>query len=167
MRRTGPTRSGQEGDRCKILVGGRRLIGGKGERESCLIEDDMSRDENAVSGAIETAIPLVFRGLAEENARGRARGELMRRSGCDVGIAEAPKHSKRRVVRVCTMEEEEGGLIITGATGTAIEEKRGRAEGLGPVHIRHGGVGEERADRVVQGAEDTLGSPVLRRYVGA
>lgn len=81
-----------------------------------LIEDDMAGDEDTVVGAIETAVPLVLGGVAEEDASCRARGEFMWGSGCDVGVAETPKHAERRVVRVSAMEEEEGGVIMTSTT---------------------------------------------------
>lgn len=44
------------------------MEGGAGEGKACLIEDDMTRDDDASCGEVETPIALMRGGVAEKNA---------------------------------------------------------------------------------------------------
>ena len=59
-----------------------------------LVEDDMSGDQQAVRGEIEEPIPLMLRGVAEEDKPIGVWGKLMGSGGRKVGIAGAPEDPK-------------------------------------------------------------------------
>jgi hypothetical protein len=56
-------------------------IGGWGEAckgKHIFVEDDVTRDDDAVGGEVQTPIPLVVWGVAEEEAASGARRKLVR-----------------------------------------------------------------------------------------
>lgn len=53
------------------------------------------------------------------------------------------------------------------ATWAPIEQEGGRGQSVSPKPERHGGMEQEGAGDVVEGAESTLGTPVLGGRVGA
>lgn len=60
--------------------------------------------------------------------------------GREVGVAEAPEDTKRRVVRVRAVEKEEGCVVVAWIARSSVEKKRGRLKGFSPVLIWHVGV---------------------------
>jgi hypothetical protein len=50
------------------------------EGKNCFIEDDVTRNNDTMRLNVETTVPFVIAGIAEEDARDRSRSELMR--GC-------------------------------------------------------------------------------------
>ena len=110
------------------------------------------------------------RGITRVAEEGTQRGpgrELVWHHGRDVGIAKASKDTQMSVVRVSTVQEVERGMPMTSAACMAVKEKCGSVEGLRPVGVWHGRVNEQRANDVVQCAEDPLSAPILRRRVRA
>ena len=75
----------------KIQVAGRGPRGVKPEGKTSLIEDHMARDDDALSGHVEAAVPLVGRGIAEKNTCCGARREFVVSRGGQVRIIETPK----------------------------------------------------------------------------
>jgi hypothetical protein len=57
-----------------------------------LVEDDVTRDDDAVGDEVKTTIPLVVRGVAKKEAAGGAGRQLMRSSSGIVGIAGTSEH---------------------------------------------------------------------------
>jgi hypothetical protein len=54
----------------------------------------MTRDDDAMGGEVKTAIPLVVRRVAKEEAVSGAGRQLVRGSGGGVGIAGTTEHPK-------------------------------------------------------------------------
>ena len=75
----------------KIQVAWRGPRGVKPEGKTSLIEDHMARDDDALSGHVEAAVPLVGRGIAEKNTCCGARREFVASRGGQVRITETPK----------------------------------------------------------------------------
>ena len=73
---------------------GERSSGGGGKREVRLVENDVTRDEDSVGGKVKTPISLMIGRVTEEDTVSGARGELMRSSGSEIGIASAPEDTK-------------------------------------------------------------------------
>jgi hypothetical protein len=86
---------------------GERGSGRGGKKEIRLVENNVTRDEDYVGGEVKTLIPLMVGGVAKEDTASGARGELMRSSGCEIGVASAPEDTKM-VVRGIDAEESEG-----------------------------------------------------------
>jgi hypothetical protein len=74
-----------------VEVGG---WGGASKEKHILVEDDVTRDDDAVGGEVQTPIPLVVRGIAKEEAAGGARRKLMRGSSGSVRVAGTAEHAK-------------------------------------------------------------------------
>jgi hypothetical protein len=68
--------------------------GGASKGKHILVEDDVTRDDDAVGGEVQTPIPLVVRGVAKEEATGGARRKLMRGSNESVRVAGTTEHAK-------------------------------------------------------------------------
>jgi hypothetical protein len=66
----------------------------------------VTRDEDSVGGKVKTPISLMIGRVTEEDTTSGARGELMRSSGSEIGIASAPEDTKM-VVRGMDAEESE------------------------------------------------------------
>ena len=66
--------------------------GGASKGIHIFVEDDMTRDDDAVGDEVKKVIPLVVRGVAKEAATGGARRQLMRSSNGSVGIVGIAKH---------------------------------------------------------------------------
>jgi hypothetical protein len=69
-----------------------RRVASKGKH--IFVEDDMTRDDDAMEGEIKTVIPLVVRRVAKEEAASGAGRQLVRGSGRGVGIAGTAEHPK-------------------------------------------------------------------------
>ena len=67
---------------------------GCGKRKVCLIENNMTRDDDPIARAIKTPVPFMMRGVSEKHTEGRPRGKLMRCGGGCVGIARATKNAE-------------------------------------------------------------------------
>jgi hypothetical protein len=68
-------------------------------RENGLIEHHMARDEYPSGGKVKASVPLVIRGVPEEDTESGAGVELVRRSGSGVGVTHTPKDAKVIVPR--------------------------------------------------------------------
>jgi hypothetical protein len=54
----------------------------------------VTRNDDAVGGEVQTAIPLMVRGVAKEEAAGGVRRNLMRGSSGSVRVAGTAEHAK-------------------------------------------------------------------------
>jgi hypothetical protein len=68
--------------------------GGASKGKHIFVEDDMTRDDDAMEGEIKTAIPLVVRRVAKEEVASGVGRQLVRGSGGSVGIAGTTEHQK-------------------------------------------------------------------------
>jgi hypothetical protein len=79
----------------------------------------VTRDEDSVGGEVKTPIPLLVGGVTEEDTASGARGELMRSSGSEIGVASAPEDTKM-VVRGMDAEES----VVRSGVATALVGRR-------------------------------------------
>jgi hypothetical protein len=94
---------------------GERGSGRGGKREIRLVKNDVTRDEDSMGGEVKTPIPLMVGGVSKEDIASGARGQLMRGSGCEIGVASAPKDTKM-VIRGMDAEESE----VRGGVGNCL-----------------------------------------------
>jgi hypothetical protein len=107
--------------------------GGASKGKHIFVEDDMTRDDDAVGDEVKKVIPLVVRGVAKEAATGGARRQLMRSSNGSVGIAGTTEHAKVVVGGGCAVQSEVGGRVAHRLRWEAVEEVGGGVHGLCPV----------------------------------
>ena len=93
-----------------------RGVAGVAEREDVFVEGDVTRGDDASGGGVEAAVAPVISRVADEHARRRSGGELVRRCRDQVGEAPAPEHLELVISRRNTEEEGVGG---GGAGSTA------------------------------------------------
>ena len=122
----------------------------------------MKRDEDSVGGEVKTPIPLMIGRVAEEDTTSGARGELMRSSRSEIGIARASEDTKMVVGGMDAEESEVRGGVGNRLGGETVEEVGGSAEGLSPVRSGKGSLEKERAHYIVRRANHPLSSAVLR-----
>jgi hypothetical protein len=127
----------------------------------------VTRDEDSAGGEVKTPIPLMVEGVTEEYTASGARGELMRSSGSEIGVASALEDTKM-VVRGMDAEE---SVVRSGVGnclgGEMVEEVGGSGEGLNRVSSGKRSLEKLRAHDIVRHANHTLSPVVLRRRVGA
>ena len=97
-------------------------------------------------------------GISEEHAGGRARRQLVASCGGHIWVTEAPKNSKKGVIRWRAVQQREGIAILDGRTGAPIQEIGGRA---GLVRRRHVRMKEQSANDVIQRSKNMLGLAIL------
>jgi hypothetical protein len=141
--------------------------GGACKGKHIFVEDDVTRDDDAVGGEVQTPIPLVVGGVAEEEAASGARRELVRGGSGSVRVAGTAKHAQVVVGGGCAVEGEVGCRVAHRLRGKTVEEMRGCMKGLCPVGGRERRLKEKATDHVGGGANHALGPAVLSRGVGA
>jgi hypothetical protein len=98
----------------------------------------VTRDEDSVGGEVKTPISLMIGRVTEEDTTSGARGELMRSSGSEIGIASTPEDTKMVVRGMDAEESEVRGGVGNRLGGETVEEIGGSAEGLNPVRSGKG-----------------------------
>jgi hypothetical protein len=73
------------------------------------VKDNVTRDDDAVGGEVQTPVPLAVRRVAKEEASGGARRKLMRGGSGSVRLAGTTEHAKVVVGRGCALQGEVGG----------------------------------------------------------
>jgi hypothetical protein len=126
----------------------------------------VTRDDDAVGGDVQAPIPLVVRGVAEEEAASGARRKLVRGGSGSVRVAGIAEHAQVVVGRGCVVQGEVRCRVAHRLRGKTVEEMRGDMKGLGPVGGRERRLKEKAADHVGGGANHALGSAILSRGVG-
>jgi hypothetical protein len=85
----------------------------------------VTRDDDAVGGEVQTPIPLVVKGVAEEEAASGARKKLVRGGSGSVRVAGTAEHPKVVIGRGCAVQGEVGGRVAHHLRGKAVEEMCG------------------------------------------
>ena len=96
-----------------------------GKLEGVLVEDNMARDDDTITGEIHAAITLVVRRVAEKNASTRPGSEFVGHGGGGVRVAKATKDTQGRVIRVGVMEGKIWRGSANGFGGEAIKDVSG------------------------------------------
>jgi hypothetical protein len=125
----------------------------------------MARDENPSGGKVKAPVPLVIRGVPEEDTEHGARVQLMRRSGGGVGVTSTPKHAEVIIPRRGT---EEGVVRCGSGTGSgrkAVKKVGGGVQALSPEASWKRGLKQKSTHSVVGGANHPLSLAILRRGV--
>jgi hypothetical protein len=86
--------------------------------------------------------------------------------GCEVGVVGATERPEIMVGGMSTVKGEEGGAHAEGFGGETVDEMSGSGQGVRPVARGHGGLKQQGASDIVEGAEHTLGFAVLLGGVG-
>jgi hypothetical protein len=121
----------------------------------------MARDEYPPRGKVKVLVPLVIRGVLEEDTESGAGFELVRRSGSGVGVTRTPKDAKVIVPRRGT---EQGMVWCRSGTGSgrkAVEEVGGGVQALSPEASRERGLKQKGAHDVVDGANHAFSFAIL------
>jgi hypothetical protein len=127
----------------------------------------VTRDDDAVGGKVQTAIPLVVRGVAKEEAVGGARRKLMRGSSGIVRVAGTVEHTKVVVGGGYAVQGEVESRVANRLGGKTVEEVGGGVQGLCLVAGRERRQEEKAADHVGGGANHVLCPTALGGGVGA
>jgi hypothetical protein len=99
--------------------------GGACKGKHIFVEDDVTRDDDAVGGKVQTPIPLVVRGVAEEEAASGARRKLMRGGSRSVRVAGTAEHAQVVVGRGCAVQGEVRSRVAKRLRGKTVEEMCG------------------------------------------
>jgi hypothetical protein len=126
----------------------------------------VTRDDDAVGGEVQAPIPLVVRGVAEEEAASGARRKLVRGGSGSVRIAGTAEHAQVVIGRGCAVQGKVRCRVAHRLRRKTVEEMRGSMKGLCPVGGRERRLKEKAADHVGGGANHALGPVVLSRGVG-
>jgi hypothetical protein len=126
----------------------------------------VTRDDDAVGGEVQAPIPLVVRGVAEEEASSGARRKLVRGGSGGVRVAGTAEHAQVVVGRGCAVQGKVRCRMAHRLRGKTVEEMGCSMKGLCPVGGRERRLKEKAADHVGGGANHALGPAVLSRGVG-
>jgi hypothetical protein len=118
----------------------------------------MARDEDPSGGEVKAPVPLVIRGVSEEDTPSGAGVQLMGGSGSGVGVTRTPKHAEVIVPRRGTEEGVVWRGSWTGGRRKAVEEVGGGVQALNPEASRKRGLKQEGAHGVVGGLLEELDS---------
>jgi hypothetical protein len=127
----------------------------------------VTRGDHAAGADVVAAVASVIRRVPEEHARGGARGELVGRSGEQVGETATPEHTKLIVGGWNAEEELVWSRGARGAAGAAIEQVRRRLQSFSPERQRCSTVKKHSTQAVVNRAEHAFGLPILLRSIWA
>jgi hypothetical protein len=121
----------------------------------------MTRDEDPPGGKIKTPVPLVIRGVLEEDIESQTGVQLMGRSGSGVGVTRAPEDAK---VIVSRRGAEKG--VVWRRSGTCsgrktVEEVGGGVQALSPEASRKRSLKQKGAHGVVGGANHAFNLAIL------
>jgi len=107
----------------------------------------MARDDDPPGCEVETTVPLVGRGVTEEDTGYGARSKLVFDSGSHVGRL--------------AIEQLIGNAAANSGGGALVEEVGRRGEGLDPVFGRHASMNEQGVNSIVEGPKNVLGFAIL------
>jgi hypothetical protein len=122
--------------------------GGACKGKHIFVEDDVTRDDDAVGGEVQTPIPLVVRGVVEEEAASGARRKLVRGGSESVRVVGTAEHAQVVVGRGCAVQGEVRCRVAHRLRGKTVEEMHGGMKGLCPVGGRERRLKEKAADHV-------------------
>jgi hypothetical protein len=148
----------------EVEIGG---WGGASKGKHIFVENDVTGDDDAMGGEVMTAIPLVDRRVAKEEATSGAWRQLMGSSSGSVRVAGTSEHAKVVVGGGCVVQGEVGGGVAHRLRWEAVEEVGGDVQGFCPVASWERRLEEKVADHVGGGANHALCPAVLGGGVGA
>jgi hypothetical protein len=140
--------------------------GGASKGKHIFIENDMMRDDDLMGGEVKTAIPLVVRRVAKEEAARGVWRQLMGSSSRSVMVAGTCEHAEVVIGGGCVVQGEVVGGVAHRLRWEAVEEVGGGVQGLCPVASRKRRLEEKVADHVGGGANHALCPAVLGGGVG-
>jgi hypothetical protein len=122
----------------------------------------MARDENTSGGKVIAPVPLVIRGVPEEDTERGSRVQLVRGSGSGVGVTRTPKHAEVIVPRRGTEE----GVVRSGSGAgrrrKAVKKVGGGVQALSPEASGKRGLKQKGTHSVVGGTNHPLSLAILR-----
>jgi hypothetical protein len=124
-------------------------------------------DNDAVRGKVKTLIPLILRGVTEEDTLGRVWSELVGSDGREVGVAGTPEDTN---VCIGGSGAKEGKVARGGGDcfgREEVEEIGGGVKALNPVASWMRCLQQQGAHDIVGGANHALGLAILRGGVRA
>jgi hypothetical protein len=124
-------------------------------------------DNDVVRGKVKTLIPLVLRGVTEEDTPGRAWSEFVVSDGRDVGVAGTPEDTKVYIGGSGTKDGKVGRGSRDCFGREKVEEIGGGVKALNPVVGWKRCLEQQGAHDIVGGANHALGLAILRGGVGA
>jgi hypothetical protein len=127
----------------------------------------MERDEDPSGGKVKTPVPLVIRGVPEEDTESRTGVQLMGRSGSGVGVTRTLKDAKVIVPRRGTEKSVVWRRSGTGSGWKAVEEVGGGVQALSSEASRERGLKQKGAHGVVGGANHAFCLAILGRGIWA
>jgi hypothetical protein len=93
----------------------------------------VTRDDDEVGGEVQTPIPLMVRGVAEEDAASGVRRKLVRGGSGSVRVAGTAEHAQVVVGRSCAVQGEVRCRVAHRLRGRMVEEMLGGIKSLCPV----------------------------------
>jgi hypothetical protein len=147
-------RNREEGSGSGVVVGGLE----KGKTDS---SNTTWRDEDPSGGKIKTPVPLVIRGVPEEDTECRTGVQLVGRSGSSVGVTRAPEDAKVIVPRRGTEKSVVWRRSGTGSGRKTVEEVGGGVQALSPETSRKRRLKQKGAHGVVGGANHAFSLAIL------
>jgi hypothetical protein len=92
----------------------------------------MARDEDPARGKVEAPVPLMIRGVPEEDTESRPGSQLVRSDGCGVRVASTPEDSEVIVLRRGTEKRVVWCGSWTGSGRKTVKEIGGSVKTLPP-----------------------------------
>ena len=106
-------------------------------------------------------------GVTEKNTRDRPWSEFMRGGGRGARITETPEDPETIIGGGDTKEKLMRGIVPAWTTWTDVKKEGGGGKSIRPKPRRHVGVKEQRADTVINSANNALSAAILLRRVRA
>jgi hypothetical protein len=156
---------GKQREGIKIRVG--RGCAGGGEREDGLIEHHMARDEDPLGGKVKATVPLVIRGVPEEDTESRTGCQFVWSGGCGVRVTRTPEDAKVIVPRRGTEKSVVWCGSGTGNGRKTVKEIGGGVQALSPEASRKRCLEQKSAHGVVSDANHALSLAILRGGIRA
>jgi hypothetical protein len=103
----------------------------------------------------------VFTRIAQEDAGNRAWSQFVGCSGSEIGVTKAAENLESNIGWMLVMEGKERGGVELFVGRSDVEQIRGCPEGLSPVNRRHGGLEEQSAQNVIDGAQGSFCFAIL------
>jgi hypothetical protein len=136
-------------------------MGRGGEEEMYLMKNNMSRDDDVVSGEIGTPIAFVVGGISEENTYGELRYQFVSGFTGEIGIAGATEHAQVLTGGDDSMKGEVWIGRVDRLGGKAVQQICDGVEPFYPVASRNRSLKEHAVQHIINSAKDALGFTIL------
>ena len=124
-----------------------------------LIKDDMTRDDQTVGREVKAAVSFVMSRITQEDTEGGARREFVGSCGRQVGVTFASKDAQVIIHQRCAIEGAVWRGELEGLGWQNVNQNGHRRESLGPVGRRHGGLKQQGANYIIEGANNRSALP--------